>query len=134
MHLTKTLENANLLLKSNDLFSIILSTGQTKTKAPDNIHHADARFYSLCTSQCNDSIFSSDLQEQKGESLVNVSKIDQFCKLHGLSRTDLEAAAGLSNGAIGKWERSVYGPSISQLMKLAKYFKVTLNELVVYDE
>ena len=54
---------------------------------------------------------------------MNVSKIDQFCKLHGLSRTDLEAAAGLSNGA-----------SISQLLKLAKYFKVTLNELVVYDE
>ena len=65
---------------------------------------------------------------------MNVSKIDQFCKLHGLSRTDLEEAAGLSNGAIGKWERSVYGPSISQLLKLAKYFKVTLNELVVYDE
>lgn len=65
---------------------------------------------------------------------MNVSKIDQFCKLHGLSRTDLEEEAGLSNGAIGKWERSVYGPSISQLLKLAKYFKVTLNELVVYDE
>ena len=65
---------------------------------------------------------------------MNVSKIDQFCKLHGLSRTDLETAAGLSNGAIGKWERSIYGPSLSQLLKLAKYFKVTLNELVVYDE
>ena len=64
---------------------------------------------------------------------MNVSKIDQFCKLHGLSRTDLEAAAGLSNGAIGKWERSIYGPSLSQLLKLAKYFKVTLNELVVYE-
>ena len=37
---------------------------------------------------------------------MNVSKIDQFCKLHGLSRTDLEAAAGLSNGAIGKWAAS----------------------------
>lgn len=65
---------------------------------------------------------------------MNVSKIDQFCKLHGLSRTDLEEKAGLSNGSLGKWERSVYGPSISQLLKLAKYFKVTLNELVVYDE
>lgn len=46
----------------------------------------------------------------------------------------LSAAASLSNGAIGKWERSIYGPSLSQLLKLAKYFKVTLNELVVYDE
>lgn len=48
--------------------------------------------------------------------------------------TKIKVAAGLSNGAIGKWERSIYGPSLSQLLKLAKYFKVTLNELVVYDE
>lgn len=62
---------------------------------------------------------------------MNVTKIDQFCKLHGLSRTDLEAAAGLSNGSIGKWERSVYGPSISQLLKVAAYFRVTVDALLV---
>ena len=65
---------------------------------------------------------------------MNVSKIDQFCKLHGLSRTDLEEAAGLSNGALGKWERSVYGPSISQLYKVAKYFLVPITELLVEGE
>ncbi len=65
---------------------------------------------------------------------MNVSKIDQFCKLHGLSRTDLEEAAGLSNGAIGKWERSVYGPSISQLLKVAKYFRVPVTALLSDDE
>lgn len=65
---------------------------------------------------------------------MNVSKIDQFCKLHGLSRTDLEAAAGLSNGSIGKWERSVYGPSISQLYKVAKYFRVPITALLVEGE
>lgn len=65
---------------------------------------------------------------------MNVSKIDQFCKLHGLSRTDLEAAAGLSNGSIGKWERSVYGPSISQLLKVAKYFRVPVTALLADDE
>ena len=63
--------------------------------------------------------------------LVNVSKIDQFCKLHGLSRTELEVAAGLSNGSIGKWERSVYGPSISQLIKVANYFRVSVDALLV---
>lgn len=62
---------------------------------------------------------------------MNVSKIDQFCKLHGLSRTDLEVAAGLSNGSIGKWERSVYGPSISQLIKVANYFRVSVDALLV---
>nr|DAL75415.1 MAG TPA: helix-turn-helix domain protein [Caudoviricetes sp.] len=121
-------------MQNSHLASIILSTGQAKPKPLTILYRADARFYSLCTSQLHSSIFSSDFQARKGELLVNVSKIDQFCKLHGLSRTDLEAAAGLSNGAIGKWERSIYGPSISQLLKLAKYFKVTLNELVVYDE
>lgn len=65
---------------------------------------------------------------------MNISKIDQFCKLHGLSRTDLEAAAGLSNGAIGKWERSVYGPSISQLLKVAAYFRVPITALLVEGE
>ena len=65
---------------------------------------------------------------------MNVSKIDQFCKLHGLSRTDLESAAGLSNGALGKWERSVYGPSISQLYKVAKYFRVPITALLVEGE
>lgn len=62
---------------------------------------------------------------------MNVSKIDQFCKLHGLSRTELEVAAGLSNGSIGKWERSVYGPSITQLMKVANYFRVSVDALLV---
>lgn len=62
---------------------------------------------------------------------MNVSKIDQFCKLHGLSRTELEVAAGLSNGSIGKWERSVYGPSISQLIKVANYFRVSVDALLV---
>lgn len=65
---------------------------------------------------------------------MDISKIDQFCKLHGLSRTDLEAAAGLSNGALGKWERSVYGPSISQLMKVADYFRVGVDALIVRDK
>lgn len=65
---------------------------------------------------------------------MNVLKIDQFCKLHGLSRTDLEAAAGLSNGAIGKWERSIYGPSISKLLKVAHYFRVPVTALIVDEE
>lgn len=65
---------------------------------------------------------------------MNISKIDEFCRLHGISRTDLEVAAGLSNGAIGKWEKSVYGPSIKQLMKVAAYFRVPVDTLLVMEE
>lgn len=65
---------------------------------------------------------------------MNLTKIDAFCKLHGLSRTDLETAAGLSNGALGKWERSVYGPSIKQLLKVANYFRVPVDALLVDEK
>lgn len=65
---------------------------------------------------------------------MNLSKIDEFRKLHGLSRTELEVAAGLSNGALGRWERSVYGPSIKQLMKVARYFKVSVDKLLAEEE
>ena len=74
------------------------------------------------------------MQAQKGEWLVNLSKIDEFRKLHGLSRTDLEVAAGLSNGALGKWERSANGPSIRQLVKVADYFRVSVDTLLVRDK
>lgn len=62
---------------------------------------------------------------------MNLAKIDLFCKLHGLTRTELEERAGLSNGSLGKWERSVYGPSISQLLKVAHYFRVPVTALIV---
>lgn len=65
---------------------------------------------------------------------MNLSKIDEFRKLHGLSRTDLEVAAGLSNGALGKWERSANGPSIRQLVKVADYFRVSVDALLVREK
>lgn len=65
---------------------------------------------------------------------MNLSKIDEFRRLHGLSRTELEAAAGLSNGALGRWERSVYGPSIKQLLKVANYFRVPVDALLVNEK
>ena len=40
----------------------------------------------------------------------------------------------MSNGAIGKWERSIYGPSISQLLKVAHYFRVPVTALIVDEE
>ena len=65
---------------------------------------------------------------------MDLSKIDEFRRLHGLSRTELEAAAGLSNGALGRWERSVYGPSIKQLLKVANYFRVPVDALLVNEK
>jgi len=52
---------------------------------------------------------------------VNISKIDALCRKNNISRTILEERAGISNGALGKWEKSPYGPSITTLKKVADY-------------
>lgn len=45
---------------------------------------------------------------------MNISKIDALCRKNNISRTILEERAGISNGALGKWEKSPYGPSITK--------------------
>lgn len=55
---------------------------------------------------------------------MNISKIDALCRKNNISRTILEERAGISNGALGKWEKSPYGPSITTLKKVADYFGV----------
>lgn len=46
----------------------------------------------------------------------------------GISITELEKKAELSNGAIGKWRDS--SPSVENLSKVAKALNVSINTLV----
>nr|DAI63254.1 MAG TPA: helix-turn-helix domain protein [Caudoviricetes sp.] len=61
---------------------------------------------------------------------MNISKIDALCRKNSISRTILEERAGISNGALGKWEKSPYGPSITTLKKVADYFGVPVDYLL----
>lgn len=61
---------------------------------------------------------------------MNISKIDALCRKNNISRTILEERAGISNGALGKWEKSHYGPSITTLKKVADYFGVPIDYLL----
>ena len=61
---------------------------------------------------------------------MNISKIDALCRKNNISRTILEERAGISNGALGKWEKSLYGPSITTLKKVADYFGVPIDYLL----
>lgn len=45
-----------------------------------------------------------------------------------ISLTDLEKAAGLGNGTIGKWAKA--DPQLSNVLKVAKVLDVTLEDLV----
>lgn len=61
---------------------------------------------------------------------MNISKIDALCRKNNISRTILEERAGISNGALGKWEKSPYGPTITTLKKVADYFGVPVDYLL----
>lgn len=51
----------------------------------------------------------------------------------GLSQKDFSAELGLSQPAIGNWETGERKPDIEMLVRLAEYFNVTLDELVLNE-
>lgn len=55
-------------------------------------------------------------------------KIKEICKAQGISVTTVEKEAGLSNGAISKWNDS--SPTVDNLQAVARVLKTTVNELL----
>lgn len=54
--------------------------------------------------------------------------IEELCKKKGMSICQLEKKAGIGNGVIGKWDKSM--PSLSNLFKVADALGVTVNTLL----
>jgi len=57
--------------------------------------------------------------------------IQNLCKDRGISIFKLEKELGFGNGTIYKWERS--SPAVDKLKKVADYFGVTVNYILVSD-
>ena len=55
-------------------------------------------------------------------------KIKELCKERGVSVTSVEKEAGLSNGAISKWNN--VSPTIDNLQAVAKVLKVKVDKLL----
>ncbi len=51
-----------------------------------------------------------------------------------LNQTQLAQAIHVSNGIISLWENGLREPTLSNLLALAEYFSVSLNELVGLNE
>ena len=60
--------------------------------------------------------------------MVNVDVIAAKASAMGLSLTNLERAAGLGHGLIGKWKFS--SPNVSSLQKVAAVLKCPIEELL----
>ena len=61
-------------------------------------------------------------------------KIQELRKSKGLTQEELAEALYVSRTAISKWESGKGYPSIDSLKEIAKYFSVTIDELLSTDE
>ena len=62
------------------------------------------------------------------EQIVNSIKL--ICKEHDITITKLEETLGMSQGLISRWNKS--DPSLSKVIDIANYFKVSLDEVTGY--
>ncbi len=60
------------------------------------------------------------------EQIVNSIKI--LCKEHNITVTKLEEMLDMSQGLIGRWNKS--DPSLSKIIDIANYFNVSIDEVV----
>ena len=60
--------------------------------------------------------------------------ISIFRKQMGLTQQELADGAGVSQKAIDYWEKDKYEPKLSSLVKLAKFFGVTIDYLVGLED
>ena len=61
-------------------------------------------------------------------------KLQELRKNKGLTQEELAEALYVSRTAISKWESGRGYPSIDSLKEIAKYFSVTIDELLSSDE
>lgn len=57
-----------------------------------------------------------------------VSSIKTLCQEHNIAITKLEETLGMSQGLISRWNKT--DPSLSKIIDIADYFKISLDELV----
>lgn len=61
-----------------------------------------------------------------------LENIYALCKKNGISVFALEKAVGIGNGTIARWGKS--SPRVDRLQSVAKYFGVTVDDLLCESE
>ncbi len=56
--------------------------------------------------------------------------LKQQRKMHGLTQVSLAAATGIPQSTISAWEKGVNIPNVLDCIKLADFYKISLDELV----
>jgi putative transcriptional regulator len=62
------------------------------------------------------------------------NKLEEIRKAHGIKQEELAAALEVSRQTIGSLENGRYNPSIQLAFKIARYFKMSIEEIFIYEE
>lgn len=61
------------------------------------------------------------------------NRLEQLRKERGIKQEDLAKALEVSRQTIGSLENGHYNPSIQLAFKIAKYFKLRIEDIFIYD-
>ncbi|HEX2985374.1 MAG TPA: helix-turn-helix transcriptional regulator [Caproiciproducens sp.] len=62
------------------------------------------------------------------------NRLEEIRKEHGMKQEELADALEVSRQTIGSLENGRYNPSIILAFKIARYFKVSIEEIFIYEE
>lgn len=62
------------------------------------------------------------------------NRLEEFRKQRGIRQEDLAADLEVSRQTIGSLENGRYNPSIVLAIKIARYFRVPVEEMFIYEE
>lgn len=74
------------------------------------------------------------------ESLLSIkeermkNRLEELRKERGIRQEELAEALEVSRQTIGSLENGRYNPSITLAFKIAKYFKMSIEEIFIYEE
>ncbi len=54
--------------------------------------------------------------------------------MHNLTQEDLAKAIGVTRQTVIAMEKGKYNPSLELAFKIARYFKVTIENIFIYDQ
>ncbi|MBS4872072.1 MAG: helix-turn-helix transcriptional regulator [Peptoniphilus sp. oral taxon 375] len=62
------------------------------------------------------------------------NKLEEIRKKHGITQEELASILEVSRQTIGSLENGRYNPSILLAFKIARYFKLTIEDIFIYQE
>ena len=62
------------------------------------------------------------------------NRLEEIRKQNDIRQEDLAAALEVSRQTIGSLENGRYNPSIILAFKIAKYFRMSIEEIFIYEE